>query len=83
MKNINWKVRLQHKPFLIALFSAILILAQQVLAIVGIDTSVIEHQATDIFNSILAIAVILGVVIDPTTSNIQDSSQAMNYKEPK
>ena len=83
MKKINWSVRLKHKPFLIALFSALLLLIQQVAATIGIDTSIMNEQAMTIFNSVLGILVLLGVVMDPTTSNMGDSEEALKYKEPK
>ena len=83
MTKINWKVRLKHKPFLVALFSALILLIQQVFATFGIDTTVYNEQVTTIFNSVLGILVLLGVVIDPTVKGVSDSEQAMNYKEPK
>lgn len=83
MKNINWKVRLKHKPFLVALFSALVLFVQQVAAAFGFDTTVYNEQVSTIFFSLLGILVLLGVVIDPTTKNISDSDNAKQYKEPK
>ena len=83
MNKINWKVRLKHKPFLVSLFSLLLILAQQVAAIFGIDTTIYNAQATDLFNTVLAILVLIGVVIDPTTEGAADSKQALGYEKPK
>ena len=80
---INWKVRFQHKPFLIALFSLIVLLVQQVAAIFGIDTTIYNDQAMDIFNTILSILVLIGVVVDPTTSGTNDSTQALGYRKPR
>lgn len=80
---INWKVRFKHKPFLVALFSLILILVQQVAAFFSIDTTIYNDQVTNLFNTVLSIFVILGVVIDPTTKGATDSEQALNYKEPR
>jgi len=80
---INWKVRLKHKPFLVALFSLVLILVQQIASIFGIDTTIYNEQITILFNTILSILVLLGVVIDPTTQGVTDSEKALHYKEPK
>ena len=80
---INWKVRLKHKPFLVALFSLVLILVQQIASIFGIDTTIYNEQITRLFNTILSILVLLGVVIDPTTQGVTDSEKALHYKEPK
>ena len=80
---INWKVRLKHKPFLVSLFALFLLLVQQVAAIFGIDTTIYNAQATELFNTVLAILVLIGVVIDPTTESISDSKQALRYEKPR
>lgn len=81
---INWKIRLQHKPFLLVLFSLILLLAQQVAAIFGYDlTSAMSEQLTSILNTVLSILVLMGVVIDPTTRGTKDSERALMYRRPR
>ncbi|AVK83315.1 phage holin [Lysinibacillus sp. B2A1] len=81
---INWKIRLQHKPFLLALFSLILLLAQQVAAIFGYDlTSAMSEQLTSILNTVLSILVLMGVVVDPTTRGTKDSERALMYRRPR
>ncbi|QGG50524.1 phage holin [Lysinibacillus pakistanensis] len=81
---INWKIRLQHKPFLLALFSLILLLAQQVAAIFGYDLmSAMSEQLTSILNTVLSILVLMGVVIDPTTRGTKDSERALMYRRPR
>ena len=80
---INWKVRFKHKPFLVSLFALVMLLAQQVASFFGVDTTIYNEQATDFFNTVLAILVLLGIVSDPTTEGISDSKQAMNYEKPK
>lgn len=80
---INWKVRFQHKPFLVSLFALVLLLAQQVSSMFGYDITIYSQQVTELFNTILAIFVLLGIVIDPTTNSVSDSEQALNYKNPR
>jgi len=81
---INWMIRFQHKPFLLALFSLILLLAQQVAAIFGYDlTSAMSDQAMTILNIVLSIFVLLGVVVDPTTRGTSDSERALMYRRPR
>ncbi|MCS5501255.1 MULTISPECIES: phage holin [Lysinibacillus] len=81
---INWKVRLKHKPFLASLFAFLLLLIQQVTAAFGYSLpEAVGEQATAIFNTILSILILLGIVIDPTTSEVSDSVQALKYKKPK
>ena len=80
---INWKVRLQHKPFLVSLFAFVLLLAQQVAKAFGYELPVaVSDQITAIFNTILSILVLLGIVVDPTTSDVSDSTQALTYDKP-
>ncbi|MEK5333708.1 MULTISPECIES: phage holin [unclassified Lysinibacillus] len=81
---INWKVRFMHKPFVLALFSMLLLLAQQVGALFGFDlTSGMSEQLTSILNTVLSILVLMGVVVDPTTSGTSDSERALMYRRPR
>lgn len=71
---INWKVRLRQKPFLVALFSALVLFAQQLGAMFGYDLSnALGEDLTEVFNTLLLILSIMGVVIDPTTKGLMDS----------
>ena len=80
---INWKVRFKHKPFLIALFSIVILLVQQVAAIFGYDTTIYNDQATELFNTLLVLLGVLGIISDPTTEGVSDSRLAMQYEKPK
>lgn len=80
--NINWKVRLKNKAFLVSLFALVLILVQQVASVFGFDTTIYNEQATELFNTVLAVLVLLGVIVDPTTKGTNDSVRAMRYDEP-
>lgn len=82
---INWKVRIKNKNFWLALIPAIILLAQVVAAPFGLvlDLGELGNQLLAIVNAIFAVLVILGIVEDPTTAGVGDSSQAMTYTEPK
>ena len=80
---INWKVRFKHKPFLISLFALVMLLVQQVASFFGVDTTIYNEQVTDLFNTVLAILLLLGIVSDPTTNGMSDSQQAMRYHKPR
>lgn len=80
---INWKARFKHKPFLVALFAAVLLLVQVVIEPFGIDFTFYKEWVTNVFNAALAVLVILGIVIDPTTSGTTDSEQALGYNKPR
>lgn len=82
---INWRVRIKQKYFWISIIPAVLLLITQVCAVFGvnIDTSVISEQLIAIVNTVFIILAILGIVADPTTEGISDSSLAMTYDKPK
>ncbi|MGN4126049.1 phage holin [Lysinibacillus sphaericus] len=81
---INWKIRLMHKPFLLALLSLLLLLAQQVAALFGYElTSAMSEQLTSIINTGLSIFVLMGVIVDPTTQGTRDSERALMYRKPR
>ena len=67
---INWKTRIKNKNFWIALIPAILLQIQSVLTPFGYKWD-------------FGVLSILGIVTDPTTVGIGDSSQALGYDEPK
>lgn len=82
---INWRTRIKNKNFWIALIPAILLLIQSVLTPFGYnwDFGVLNQQLTAIINAAFGVLSILGIVTDPTTVGIGDSSQALGYNEPK
>lgn len=75
--NINWKLRLQHKSFWVALIGLLVILSQQ------LGVKFLPDNVSDITNTILAIGVLVGVITDPTTAGLGDSNQALGYDKPK
>lgn len=82
---INWKVRIKNKNFWLSVIPAVLLLIQVVAAPFGYDWDfgVLGQQLTAIVNAAFAVMAILGVVTDPTTAGISDSTQALGYSEPK
>lgn len=82
---INWLVRIKNKAFWLALIPAVLLLAQTVAATLGytLDLGEIGDKLLAVINAVFAVLTILGVVVDPTTDGMGDSSQALTYEEPK
>ena len=82
---INWKVRIKNKQFWIAIIPAILLQAQKVLALFGVnmDFGGISEQLIGIVETAFVVLAILGIVTDPTTAGISDSTLAMTYETPK
>lgn len=83
--NINWLVRFKNKAFWVALIPAVLLLATQVAGIFGytIDLGTLSEQLIAVVGTVFAILSILGIVVDPTTSGVSDSEQALSYDTPK
>lgn len=76
---INWKIRLRSKLFWSAMVSLLLVLANQVAAIFGVDITIYNDQITAITETLLAILGLLGVIVDPTTKGLSDSDRALDY----
>lgn len=83
--NINWQVRIKNPLFWTSLISAVLLLIQVCLAPFGYqwDFGVLNDQLASIVNAIFGVLAILGVVTDPTTKGVTDSSLALTYDKPK
>ena len=83
--NINWTVRIKNKTFWLSLIPAVLLLIQVVAFVFGftLDLGDLGDKLIAVVNALFAVLVILGIVTDPTTEGIRDSSQALTYTEPK
>ena len=81
---VNWKVRLKNKAFWIAAIPAVLLRVQVTAAVFGLelDFGDLGNKLLAVVNAAFALLAILGIVTDPTTSGLSDSSRAMNYTEP-
>lgn len=83
--NINWTVRIKNKTFWLALIPAVLLLIQVVAAVFGftLDLGDLGDKLIAVVNALFTVLVILGIVTDPTTDGVGDSTQALTYTEPK
>ena len=80
---INWKVRLKHKGFLMALIALVLGFIYQLASLLGFSLPIAQEQAMQAVGLLLTVLTGLGVVIDPTTKGINDSANAMSYETPR
>nr|DAU16579.1 MAG TPA: holin [Caudoviricetes sp.] len=81
--NINWKLRLQNKTTLTTLILAIIAFVYQVLGIFGVVPGVDQNTMVNTCGLIINLLVAVGIVVDPTTAGISDSTKALEYTEPK
>ena len=82
---INWTVRLKNKAFWLAIVPAAILLIQVVAAMFGytLDLGEIGDKLLAVINAVFSVLTILGVVTDPTTAGLSDSTQAMTYNKPR
>ena len=80
---MNWKLRLQNKVTLLSLIASVVTLIYQILAMFDIVPKIGEDTVINIAGMAVNILVMLGIVVDPTTKGVKDSSQAMCYNCPK
>lgn len=81
---INWIVRIKNKAFWLAIIPAVLLLIQAVADVVGfqLDFGDISEKLIAVVNAVFVVLSILGIVTDPTTDGISDSTRAMTYTAP-
>lgn len=84
MNKINWSVRLKNKNFWLAIVPALALLFQAFADIFGIKLEF--GQTIDkilvFINVLFAFLVLIGIVNDPTTVGLGDSTRALEYEEP-
>lgn len=80
MKNLNLKVRLRNKTFVISILSVIVAFIYQVLGLLGIVASVSQNKVINILMFIINILAGFGVLVDPTTDGFKDSDRVLNRK---
>lgn len=82
---INWTVRIKNKTFWLTLIPAVLLLVQVVAAVFGytLDLDPLGDKLLAVANALFAVLAILGIVTDPTTKGVSDSTQALTYDKPK
>lgn len=82
---INWIVRFKNKAFWVAIIPAILLLAQQICALFGVELNIagLSDQLIAIVGTAFSVLTLVGIVNDPTVASLSDSKQAMTYTEPR
>lgn len=84
MNKINWKVRVLNKTFWLTLVPALALLLQTFLAVFNIRLELGEtiDKLLVFINALFGVLIIVGIVNDPTTAGLTDSSRALEYHEP-
>jgi holin, phage phi LC3 family len=81
---INWNVRFKNKNFWLSLVPALALLFQAFADIFGIKLEFGQtiDKVLVFINVLFAFLVLVGIVNDPTTSGLSDSTRALEYDEP-
>lgn len=81
--NINWKVRIKNPVFWVTVIPSIVSLVYLALSTFGITPSITENAFTDALLALVNALATVGILVDPTTKGVSDSTQAMTYNKPK
>lgn len=81
--NINWKVRIKNPVFWVTVIPGIVSVIYQILTIFGVTPSITENVIVDGLLALVSALTTVGVLVDPTTKGLSDSTQAMGYDKPK
>lgn len=79
---INWKVRFKNKVFLYSLIALVVSFVFDLLAMFDVFPAVSENMVLQLCNIVLMILSGVGVITDPTTEGIGDSTRALSYTSP-
>ena len=80
--NINWKLRFQNKVTLSAILLGVVALVYHILGMLGIAPEITQNEIGQVITMVIDLLVMLGVVVDPTTKGVSDSSRALSYTTP-
>ncbi|WP_342566645.1 phage holin [Psychrobacillus sp. FSL K6-4046] len=87
--NINWKIRLQNKIWVVGFISQIFILTELLLIAfkhIGITEYMLSHELESwviaVVNVVFGMLSMIGLIQDPTTQHISDSKRALTYTRP-
>lgn len=80
MKNLNLKIRLKNKTFIITMMTTIIAFVYQMLAQFEIVPKVTQDQTLQVVMLVVNILAGLGILVDPTTDGVKDSERVLNKK---
>ena len=80
---INWKVRIKNPVFWVTVIPSLVSVVYLVLSVLGVTPSISESALVDALLAVVGALTTVGVLVDPTTKGVSDSTQAMGYEKPK
>ena len=79
---INLKVRLRNPVFWVTIIPVLATLIYTILGAFGIVPAIAEEHLVNGLLAIVSALSTLGVLVDPTTKGVNDSTNAMGYDKP-
>jgi phi LC3 family holin len=80
MKNLNLKIRLKNKTFIITMMTTIISFVYQMLAQFEVVPKITQDQTIQVLMLIVNILAGLGILVDPTTDGVRDSERVLEKK---
>lgn len=80
---INWKLRIKNKATLTAILAAVIGGVYGVSNALGVELPKTQTEIMALGAAVLSALQLMGIIVDPTTSGVEDSNKAMTYTEPK
>lgn len=81
--NINWKLRLKNRTTLTAIIATVVAFLYSIVGLIDTFPDISQESILKCAELLIEILVLLGIVVDPTTSGVSDSEQALQYTELK
>lgn len=81
MKNLNLKIRLKNKTFIITMMTTIIAFVYQMLAQFEVVPKITQDQTMQVLMLIVNILAGLGILVDPTTDGVKDSERVLEKKD--
>lgn len=80
---MNIKVRLKNPVFLLTFLTTVLAFIYQILGMFGVVPAVTEDQLVQVITLVINLLATIGVLVDPTTKGVTDSTRALGYTDPQ
>lgn len=80
---INWIVRFKNPVWLTSFITFLVSTGYQFLAIFEIAPTITQDSILAVVTAVVQLLTLAGILVDPTTSGVSDSEQAMGYTAPK
>ena len=79
---INWKVRFRNPVFITSLVGFVVATVYQLFGMFEIAPVITEDNVIQTVAQFVNLLTLMGILVDPTTSGIEDSDRALEYEIP-